>query len=229
MIRQMLDSLRWKVFFLQGAEDEPEVDETDETPETEESPETREVTAKELESMTARAAERASRKRQKELASEYGFDSWGKFKEWIETQQQAQQEAQSEQERQLAEAEKTRKDYEAKAAELARKNLELQVQTAVVGAGITDKKRIDRIAALVQMGLDPDILEEEDAWEQAITSALQEVRDDVPELFAKAGGSPGSGDGGAHGPSTPPGNEEAERQKQIEDRYRSRGLVSYPN
>lgn len=216
-----------KPLALFGAEDEPETEEAgSEEEESEESTETRQVTAKELETMTARAADKASRKSKRDLAVEYGFENFGAFKEFIDSSKQAQESAQTEQERKLAEAEKSQKDYEAKARDLARKELNLQVSTAVVGAGVSDKKRIDRIAALVQMGLDPEILEDEDAWDEAITASLQEVKTDMPELFSKAG-SAGSGDGGARGGSAPKTDEEAEAQKALQDKYLKRGLVVY--
>lgn len=212
-----------KLFPLWGAEgddDDPEVEETSTTDES------RSITTSELEQMTARAADKASRKARREIASDLGFDSLVELKEYVSTVKKAEVEAQDEQTKALQEAERSRKEFEAKMADLTEQRLNLLITQKVVGAGVGDPKRSSRIAALVRDDLDPEVFVEEDAWDEAVTAALQAVKADMPELFAKSG--VGSGDGGAHGKSTDETDESAEKEKQLTTHYLNRGMVEYP-
>lgn len=212
-----------KLFPLWGAEgddDDPEVEETSTTDES------RSITTSELEQMTARAADKASRKARREIASDLGFDSLVELKEYVSTVKKAEVEAQDEQTKALQEAERSRKEFEAKMADLTEQRLNLLITQKVVGAGVGDPKRSSRIAALVRDDLDPEVFVEEDAWDEAVTAALQAVKADMPELFAKSG--VGSGDGGAHGKSTDETDEGAEKEKQLTTHYLNRGMVEYP-
>lgn len=218
-----------KLFPLWGAEDESD-DQEEKTEETsEETSETREVSASELEKMTARAADKATRKSRKDFAAQHGFESFSQLEEFIKSQKQAQQESLDETEKALQEADRTKKEFEARQSDLRDRELELAISTAIVGAGIAAPERIKRITALVQMDLEPEVKDDQDSWPDAITSALQEVKDDMPELFSAKVGSAGSGDGGARGKSEQDRDEKAEKEKQLEENYARRGMVLYPH
>jgi hypothetical protein len=214
-----------KLFLLWGAENEDDEETTTETPKvTEEEPRT--ISTAELEQMTARAADKATRKAKRELATSLGFDSTAEMTEFISTNKKAAEEAQDEQTKALQAAQRKEKEYEAKMSALADERLNLMIERKVVAAGIGDPKRASRIAALVRDDLDSDLIEDEEAWGGAVADALQSVQEDMPELFAKSGF--GSGDGGSKGKSTDDEDEAAKKEKQHTDRYANRGMVEYP-
>lgn len=198
-------------------------------PEPPNEPEPRTLTAKELEAITARSADRASRKATKDLAKEFGFESVADLKAWAEAQRKAEKDAMDDKDRALAEAAEATRAAEALRSSLASDRLDTEIIRAVLAEGVTDKKKQNRIAVLVRTDLDSDLVNDEDAWEEAITEALSSVKEDTPELFAaaKAGGH-GSGDGGARGGSAPKPDDEAAAQKKLQDEFEKRGLVSYP-
>lgn len=211
--------------FLIGAEDDEEVTEESE----EKSPETKDtsrtLTSDELEQMTARAADKAKRKQLRDLASEFGFSNAAELKAFVESKKTADQDALDEQTKAVQEAERTRKEYEAKQSVLVERELELAITRQVIAAGVSDSKRIDRITALIKLDLDPELIEDEESWDETIAATLTAARTDVPELFGKA--SQGSGDGGARGPSTEDTDEAATREKQLRDEYTNAGFIPY--
>lgn len=218
-----------KLFLLWGAEDD-EDGSTDDggsgaSSSDDQKSETRTISTDELEAMTARAADRATRKAKKELASSLGFESLNDLNEFVSTKKEADEAAQDEQTKALQEAERARKEYEAKVSSLADERLSVAIDRAVVGAGIGEPKRASRIAALVRDDLETDILEDEDGWEEAITAALQAVKGDMPELFAKAAGF-GSGDGGSKGKSSED-DDGADKEKQLVGHYQKKGMIEY--
>lgn len=214
-----------KLFFLWGAaEDEDGDDDSSKTPAEESPPSTRELTKEEMSAMTAQAADKASRKTRREIAADLGFDSMKELKVFVDSQKEAAQSALDEQTVALQEAERTKKEYEAAMSSLASQRLSLLISQQVVAAGVADSVKTKRIAALIRDDLDPDVLEDEEAWEASVTDALQSVQDDMPELFAKAGGV-GSGDGGAHGKSTEDKDPAAEKRKQLRDEFEKKGLI----
>lgn len=218
-----------KLFLIWGAEDgddEGNGDDQSGIPGSgQEAPETRVITTDELEAMTARSADRATRKAKKELASSLGFESLTELNEYVSAQKKAEEAAQDEQTKALQEAERAKKEYEAQISNLADQRLALSIDRAVIGAGIGDPKRAARIAALVRDDLESDVLEDEEGWEEAITAALQAVKADMPEMFAKSGF--GSGDGGSKGKSTDD-DDGAEKEKQLVGHYQQKGMVEYP-
>lgn len=219
-----------KHWLLWGAEEDPEGEEEggDPTPQNPPEPSTKELTAEEIEKMTARSADRAARKARKELAADLGFDDLNAFKDWVKTQKDAEKEAMDEQTRAIQEAEEAKREAEALRNNLVSDRLDLAVQRHVVGAGIADPKKVQRVTALVRLDLDPDIVNDEESWDEAITEALTSVREDTPELFAAPGPNGfGSGDGGARGGSAPKGDEEAENRKRLEKEFADRGLLPY--
>jgi hypothetical protein len=218
----------WDLVRLYGAEEEEEEEEEEETPPTPD-PE-RTLTAKELDAIIGRATDRASRKAGKELAKELGFENLGELKTWAASQRKAESDAMDEKDRALKEAEEEKKQAAALRSSLASDRLDLAIERAVVAEGVIDQKKLDRISAMVRIDLDPDLVNDENDWEEAIAEALSSVKEDTPELFAQKAGSAGhgSGDGGARGDSKKDEDKEAERQKAIEDEYAKRGLISYP-
>lgn len=188
--------------------------------------ETRTITTKDLEAMTARAADKATRKAKRELASTLGFDNAAGLQEFVETQKAAQDEATDEQTKVLQEAERSKKEYEAGKSDLSEQKLQLSISMAVVSAGLSDPKKVQRVAALVRDDLDEDVLDEDD-WSGAVAEALKELQGDMPELFVKSGH--GSGDGGAQGGSTQTDEEKAAaEEKQLIESYEKQGLVYHP-
>ena len=220
-----------KLFLLWGSEGEGEegaegAEGQAEESGSEEADETRSITTKDLEAMTARAADKASRKTRRELASDLGFDNMAGLKDFVDAQKAAQDEATDEQTKALQEAERSKKEYDAGKSDLVEQKLQLQISMAVVGAGLADPKKVQRVAALVRDDLDEDILDEED-WSGAVADALKELQGDMPELFAKSG--LGSGDGGAQGQSTEtPEEEAAEKEKQLIKSFEDKGLIYNP-
>jgi hypothetical protein len=219
-----------KLFLLWGSEGEGEEGEEGEENKAEESgseaDESRTITNKELTEMAARAADKASRKTKKELASSLGFDNMAGLQEFVETQKTALDADKDEQTKALQEAERSKKEFEAGNADIAERRLLLDISMEVVGAGLADPKKVQRVTALVRDDLDEDILDEED-WSGAVADALKELQGDMPELFAKSGF--GSGDGGSSGKSTQTDEEKAaEKDKQLIDEYKAKGLIYNP-
>lgn len=219
--------IRKYLFPFWGAEDEGDDPEGD-PPETQPSP-TRQLSGEEIEKMTARAADRSARKARKDLAEELGFEDLNSFKGWVEAQRTAEKEAMDERSRAIQEAQEAKAQAEALRNNLASERLDLAVRRFVVGAGITEDKKMQRVAALVRLDLDPDLVNDEGGWDEAIAEALTSVKEDAPELFAGSGPSGfGSGDGGARGSSKPPEpDKEAETRKKLEREFADRGLIQY--
>lgn len=190
-------------------------------------PEPRTLTAKELEAITARAADRSSRKATKDLAKELGFESVAEMKAWAEAQRKAEKDAMDDKDRAIAEAEEAKRSTEALRASLASDRLDTEILRAVVAEGVADKKKQDRIAAMVRLDLDADLVNDEDGWEEGIAAALSAVKEDTPELFATKAAGHGSGDGGARGKSKDEPDPEAAKKK-LQDEFAGRGLVTYP-
>ena len=186
----------------------------------EKEPETRTLTAAELESVAARAAGRGSRKATKELAKELGFDSVAAMKDFVGAQKKAQDEAKSDDE-------KAKEETATEAAGLAEdralvrtERLDLAIQRAIVATGISEQKKLDRIAALIRDELDPDL--EPDDWDEGVKVAIETLKEEWPELFTPAKTDHGSGDGGAGGSSTK--DETEEEEKRWSKEYAAKGL-----
>ena len=219
-----------KLFFLWGAaEDDGDSDSDDggDTKVIEETPpSTRELTDEEMSAMTAQAADKASRKTRRDIASDLGFESMKDLKTFVDSQKEATDSALDEQTKAVQEAERSKKEYDALKSELSGERLSLQISQQVITAGVGDPVKARRIAALVLDDLDPESLEDEETWEESITVALQSVKDDMPELFIKPG--VGSGDGGAHGDSTTEltdEEKEAAKAKELRDEFEAKGLI----
>lgn len=226
---------RW-LFPFWGAEEDDDGDEGGEgdgpagenQPGIDPPPSTRELTAEEIENMTARAADRASRKARKDLAAEFGFESQSDMKDYLRAKTEADKEAMDEKDRAIAEAEEARREAEALRSNLASDRLDTAVLRHVVSAGVSDEKKLSRITALVRLDLDEDVVNDEESWEEAITEALSSVKEDTPELFGGSGAKGhGSGDGGARGDSTTDPDTDAERDKKYTEQFEGKGLVSY--
>lgn len=218
------------LFYFWGAEDEG--DEGEETPEVSPTavPTTKEMTAEEIEKMTARAADRAARKARKNLADELGFENLDAMKGFVSERQAADKDAMDEQARAVADAAEAKKEYQTLQANLVSDRLDIAVQRQVLASGITEDKKVSRVAALIRLALEPDVISEEDTWEEVITDALSSVQEDVPELFGSQGSGFGSGDGGARGASDKPEDLEAARRERLEKQFASKGLIQYdPN
>lgn len=216
-----------KYLLLWGAEDDDESGEGEE-PQIVTEPSTKELTAEEIEKMTARAADRSARKARKSLAEELGFEDLNTFKDWVTAQREAEKEAMDSQSRAIQEAEEAKREAEALRNNLVSDRLDLAVQRLVVASGVSEEKKLQRVAALVRLDLDPDIVNDEDSWDEAITEALTSVKEDAPELFGVSGQSGhGTADGGARGPSTPEPDTEAEYRKKLEKEYADRGFIPY--
>lgn len=223
-----VDMSRKHLFPFWGAEDDDPEEEEGSPPQPSPEPSTRELTAKEIEQMTARAADRSARKARKDLATELGFEDFGKFQTWVQAQQAAEKEALDEKDRAIQEAKEAQAQAEALRNNLASERLDIAVQRQVLAAGVSDEKRMSRVAALVRLDLDPDLINDEDAWDEGIAEALSSVKEDAPELFGtQSPGGPGSGDGGARGRSTVTPDKEADERKKLEKEFADRGLVSY--
>lgn len=188
----------------------------------EEEPETRELTAKEVEAMLARASGRGERRAIKRLAKELGFGGVGEMKEFVASQKEAADAAKSDEQKRLEAADKKSARAEAEAGKLQDDRLMVAVERAIVREGVTEQKKLDRLATLVWAELDDELEEEE--WPDAITEAVSTIKADMEEMFTGRKPS-GSGDGGAEGPSKPQGEQDRE-EKQWEEEYRRKGLVS---
>lgn len=225
--------IRWKHLFhaLWGAEDDPEVPdpelEAEEEEEEEES--SRTLTSKELDAIVGRAVDRSNRKITKDLAKSFGFETAGEMKDWIAKTRQAEIDAMDEGERKVAEAAEKTRSAAALESSLASDRLDVAVLSAVVSEGVSDKKRQSRIAALVRLDLDPDLVNEDrDSWDEAIADALTSVKEDAPELFTRAKVNHGDGDGGPRGPSEKAKDKAAENEKQLVTRFTEAGLIELP-
>jgi hypothetical protein len=217
-----VDMIRKHLFW--GAEEDGDpADEVD--PQIVEQPSTKTMTAEEIEKMTARAADRASRKARKDLASELGFDDLNAMKDFVGAQQEATKEAMDEQTKAIQGAKESQREYEALKSNLASDRLDVAVQAQVLAAG-ADPKKVSRVAALVRTELDPDVVNEEDTWGEVITDALSSVKEDIPELFAGTKGF-GSGDGGAKGKSAPPEDEDAALKEKFSKQFAAKGLITH--
>jgi len=218
-----------KLFLLWGADDEGSDDGDDggdPTGTPDPTPEVREITQGELDKMAARAADKASRKARRDIASDMGFENLGNLKEFVEGKKAADDAATDEQTKVLQEAERSKKENEAATSALAEKSLALTISMQVVAAGVADQKKVQRIAALVRDDLDSEVLSDEEDWDEVVGSALQELQTDMPELFVKSG--VGSGDGGAHGDSVTDEDKDAARQKELREEYEKQGLLYHP-
>lgn len=215
-----------KYLLLWGAEDDDTGDGED-PPEIVTEPSTKELTAEEIEKMTARAADRSARKARKSLAEELGFEDLNTFKDWVTSQREAEKEALDDQSRAIQEAEEAKREAEALRNNLVSDRLDLAVQRHVVASGVSDEKKLQRVTALVRLDLDPDIVNDEETWDEAITDALTSVKEDTPELFGASSQSYGSGDGGARGGSVKEEDKEAENRKKLEQEFADRGLIPY--
>lgn len=219
-------------FLLWGAEDDDDGDGQDGDGQNDtqivDEPSTKELTAEEIEKMTARAADRSARKARKNLAEELGFEDLNTFKDWVTTQREAEKEAMDEKDRAIKEAEEAQREAEALRNNLVSDRLDLAVQRHVIASGVSDEKKLQRVTALVRLDLDPDIVNDEEGWDEAITDALTAVKEDTPELFGDPGQKGyGSGDGGARGPSDKDEDKEAEKRKELEQEFADRGLIPY--
>ncbi len=226
-----------KLFFLYGAtpddgdggDGDGDGGAGDGTPEDDPKPKIRELTDDEMTRMTAQAADKASRKTKKEIASTLGFDSMKDLNEFVESRKEADDAALDEQTKAIQDAERKGKEADARMSDLSDKSLLLDISQQVLNAGVADPAKARRVAALVRDDLDSESLEDEGTWEQSITVALQSVKDDMPELFVKAGF--GGGDGGAHGESEDEQTDEqkeAAATKKIRDEYEAKGLIYHP-
>jgi len=225
-----VDMIRKYLFSLWGAEgdDDDDGDGDGGQPIVVPEPSTKQLTAEEIEKMTARAADRSARKARKDLAGELGFDDLNAFKDWVQAQQSAEKDAMDEKDRAIQEAKEATAAVEALRNNLASERLDLAIQRQVIGAGVADNKKVQRVAALVRLDLEADLINDEDSWEEAITEALTSVKEDAPELFAGSGPKGfGSGDGGARGPSDKDDDKEAENRKKLEKEFADRGLIAY--
>ena len=227
-----------KLFYLYGAAEDGEEgsddgDAGDGESKEETTPSTREMTDEAMSKMTAQAADKASRKTRRDIASDMGFDSMKDLQEFVGSKKEADDEALSEQAKAVQDAERTKKEYEAGLSDLSTKRLGLEISQAVIDSGVADKAKARRVAALVRDDLDPESLEDEGTWEQSIIVALQSVKDDMPEFFVKTGF--GGGDGGAHGESEDEltdEQKEAAKAKELRDEFESKGLIyhdPFPN
>lgn len=188
---------------------------------------TRTLTAKEIDSMVAAAAKRATRKAARDLASDLGFDTAGELKAWVQEQQDQAEAAKSEEQKVLDNARKASQEAAELKASLARERLDIQIERAVIAAGISDAKKSSRITTLVKADIGSDIdLNDMSAWETPIADALESVKSDAPELFNVRSGF-GSGDGGATGESSPDDGdkEQAALEERIEKEYAAKGWL----
>jgi len=186
---------------------------------------TKTLTAAELEAMTARSADRASRTATKALAKELGFEKLSDMKKWATEAKEAEAASKSESEQASAQLVEDQATLSASKRAVAQDQLNVKIERAIVRSGVTDDKKLDRLLTLVVADIGDDIDEED--WADAITSAVEGLKTDVPELFA--GAKPhGSGDGGAKGDSTDDDDDadaEAKQDKAWADEYTGRGMV----
>ena len=111
-----------------------EDDKSKDDPKIVEEPSTRNMTADEIEKMTARSADRASRKAVKSLAEEFGFEGIGQLKDWVTTQREAETDALDEQEKATQDAVRSKKEYEAQKSDLVSDRLDIAVEKQVLAA-----------------------------------------------------------------------------------------------
>ena len=182
--------------------------------------ESRSLTSSELEKMTARAASRGSRKALKDLRSELGFDDMDALRGFITERQEADEDAKSDQDKALQEFEDLKSSTRDTLTEAKGIRLDAFIERAIIRAGVADDKKAARIATLVHADLDTDLDAEELA--EALSTAIDGLKADMPELFATSG--TGSGDGGSKGSSTGDDDKDADREKKILAEYARRGL-----
>lgn len=187
-------------------------------------PETRILTEEEINRMVTRAADRGSRKAAKALAQDLGFDSPSEAKAWFSEQQAAADATKSEETKALEEARAAAAEAEVIVANARNDRLALRIDREVLRAGVTDEKRASRIATLIRTDLDPDL--EEDDWTDNISTLLEEMKDETPEMFGKPA-SHGSGDGGATGNSST-SNDQEKREEQWAAEWRAKGFIEQP-
>jgi len=183
--------------------------------------ESRTLTSAELEAMTARAASRGSRKGVKSLRDELGFESVDEMKAFVEAKRKADLEAQSEEEKATKAAADAVKAAEAEKIAASALRRQLVVERQIVRAGVTDEKKTERIATLLHADLDSDL--EPDEYADAVDTAIEGLKADMPELFATKKVA-GSGDGGARGDSEGETDDDADREKALIAEYAARGL-----
>jgi hypothetical protein len=204
---------------LFGAEGDDDAGDGDES-ENDSQEESRSLTSTELEKMTARAASRGSRKALKDLKSELGFDDMDALKGFIIEKREADDAAQSDQDKAVAEFEDLKSSTRDALSEAKGIRLDATIERAIIRAGVIDDKKAARISTLVHADLDTD-LDAEDLAE-ALSTAIEGLKTDMPELFVISG--TGSGDGGSKGSSQGDSDEDADREKKILAEYARRGL-----
>jgi hypothetical protein len=213
--------VKYRLLRLYGADgegDEGNDDEGAPSPDGDEGkPETRILTSEELEKLSARVADRSSRKARKELAERLGFKSVNELEEWTKTNREAEQAKKTEDEKARDELAKEKAAAEADRKTTRTQRLELQIEKAIVRSGVVDDKKLDRLLTLVYAEIEEG--SEENDWGEQITAALEDVKGDVPELFAGAKKSHGSGDGGASGGTDTDEPEESEQDKELAKEY----------
>ena len=215
--------MRFRLPRLYGAEGESEDDANDSDNDSTNQNEAKTLTSEELERSLARAADRASRGATKALAKELGFEKVSDLKDWALKQKEAAEASRSEEEKRAAKLAEDQAKADSERAKVRHERLELNIEKAVVRAGVTDEKKLNRLLTLMAAEIEED---SEDDWDTQIAAALEAVKSDVPELFSSKAPSHGSGDGGTDGPSVPPDtNEEDEQTKAWKQEYAQRGLV----
>lgn len=186
---------------------------------------TRSLTTDELEKMTARAADRASRRATKALAEELGFETVGQLKEWASETKEAQEEAKSEDEKAREELARRTAEAEKAQRQLRTQRLSVEIDKAIVRAGVTDEKKLDRLQTLVYAEVAES--DDEDAWVSEIEEALDGLKTDMPELFSGKK-SHGSGDGGSRGPAGSDDSDESEEEEEAwRDEYARKGMIEH--
>lgn len=219
--------MRYRLLRLYGADgnDEAEGDKGDKGEKKEEI-KSQTLTADELTKIAARAADRASRKAGKKLAEELGFESVSAMKESVAKQKAIDDEAKSDADKAAEKLATDQAETTASGAKVAAERLELQIKLAIVGTGVTDSKKLERLSTLVSAEIED--VGEEDGWAAQIAESVEGLQSDVPELFGKSSKSRGSGDGGASGESEEKPDEKESEKKQEEgwrDEYKRRGMV----
>lgn len=209
---------------LYGAEDEETSEEkgSEEEGSEEGEPQARTIPADELEAMLARASGRGERKATKRLAKELGFDSVAAMKDFVAQEKQAADDAKTEEQKRLEEADKRERAAAAEEEKLRDERLMVKIERALVAEGVTEEKRLDRLATLVWSELEDEL--EEDEWAEAIDTAVTALKTDMAESFTGRKVT-GTGDGGAEGPSTP-GDETTKQEEGWEREYQKKGLTA---
>jgi len=187
------------------------------------------MTKGQLEATIARAVSRATRKDRKSQRETLGFESQDALSEFVKSARDAEAASKSEAEQAAAEVEKAKAALVSDAAALGQERIDLAVERAVIGSGITDEATVKRIRILVrsELGNDFDV----EALAEEVKDALEAVKTDIPAIFDTEDPKPsGSGDGGKkdNKPKTDEQKKEAQI-KQFEAEYARRyGLTSTP-